>query len=185
MKLKVAGRTAGKKCETKKIRREGNIPAVLYSLGKRGSEFAVDGGEFRKFLNTLEPGTLSSKIFTLDLDGKAIRAILKDIQYEITTYNIIHLDFEQLHDDSPVKINIPIKCINVVDCIGLKLGGVVRQVIRHLKVRCLPRNIPTHFELDVQNLGLGHSLKLEDIAVPESVSPIGDLKQVAVVMARK
>lgn len=185
MKLTVANRTAGKKSEIKNIRREGNIPAVLYSQGKKGKEFVVDGAEFRKFLNTLEPGTLSSKIFTLEIGGKAARAIIKDIQYDVTTYNIMHLDFAELHEEVEVTLNIPVKCINAVVCTGVKEGGVLRQVIRQMKVNCLPKNIPSHFELDVQNLGLGQALKLKDISIPDNVRPVVELKQIAVIVARR
>lgn len=193
MELTVASRTPGKKSETKKIRREGSIPAVLYSLGEKGEEVVVDGITFKKILNTIEPGTLSSMVFTLSHQdkkfiahqGKQVRAILKDIQYNITTYDVIHLDFVALHEDTPVTLNIPIKCINTVDCQGVKLGGALRQMLRYLKVRCLPKDIPSHFEIDVRDLGLGQAIKLESLSMPHGVTPVEDLKAVAVVIARR
>lgn len=193
MELTVASRAPGKKSQTKKTRREGSIPAILYSLGEKGEEVVVNGLTFKKLLNTIEPGTLSSMVFTLSHQdkkfighqGKQVRAILKDIQYNITTYDVIHLDFVALHDDVPVTLNIPIKCTNTVDCQGVKLGGVFRQMVRHLKVRCLPKDIPSHFEIDVRDLNLGQSVKLESIRLPHGVTPVEDLKAVAVVIARR
>jgi large subunit ribosomal protein L25 len=185
MKLTVAKRTAKTKSETRNIRREGKIPAILYSKREPGKEIVVDSISFRKILNTTPTGTLSSKIFTLDLEGQAIKAIVKDIQYNITTYDVIHIDFEQLHDDLPVTLNIPLRCINAVNCVGVKLGGVVRQVVRQVKVTCLPKHIPEEFEIDILDLNVGQMKKLQDLEIPEGVRPVGSFKGVAVIIARK
>ena len=185
MEFVVTTRAPLGKSEAKKIRRAGNVPAILYSRGEKGKDIVVDGAEFKKMLNTIDKGTLSSKIFILKHDGEKIRAILKDLQYDVTTYNVVHLDFNELHDKDPITLNIPIKCINIVDCVGVKLGGAVRQVIRYLRVRCLPKVIPSHFELDVRELNLGQILRLADIEIPSGVRPITNLKEVAVVVARR
>lgn len=185
MKLEVTDRVTGKKTEAKKIRREGNIPAILYSRGKVGKEIVVEGIAFKKILNTLDKGMLSSTVFSLTMGEKAVRSILKDIHYNVTTSEVIHLDFQELHDEIPVRLNIPIKCINAVDCVGIKLGGVLRQVVRSLKVSCLPKNIPSCFELDVQELNLGKTLRLRDIEISEEVCPLANLKEIAVVISRR
>jgi len=184
MKLTIAPRSA-KKSETKKIRREGNIPAILYSKGEHGQGIVVDGIAFKKILNTTPTGTLSSKIFHLESSGKIVKAIVKDIQYNITTYDVIHMDFEQLHDDLPVTLNIPLVCVNTVDCAGVKLGGVIRQVVRQVRVTCLPKDIPGQFEIDVRDMNLGQTKKLSALNIPKGVHPTVDLKEVAVVIARK
>ncbi|MFZ0564844.1 MAG: 50S ribosomal protein L25/general stress protein Ctc [Chlamydiales bacterium] len=185
MKLAVTNRISGKKSETKKIRSEGNIPAILYAQGKAKKEIIVDGIEFKKILNSLDTGMLSSTVFTLTFDNNEVHAILKDVQYHITTGQVIHLDFQELLEDVAVTLNIPIKCVNAVDCLGVKLGGVLRQVIRDLKVVCLPKDIPSHFELDVQELSLGKALRLNNIEIPNEVRPIANLKEVAVVVSKR
>jgi large subunit ribosomal protein L25 len=185
MKLAVGSRKAKSKSEIKRMRHEGQIPAILYSKGEKGREIVIDGIAFKKILNTTPTGTLSSKVFTLELDKKAIRAIVKDIQYKITTYDVIHIDFEELHNETPVTLNVPLVCINIADCVGVKQGGVVRPVIRQVKVRCLPKDIPEHFEIDVRDMNLGQKKRLSDIQIPKGVRPAVDLKEVAVVIARK
>ncbi len=185
MELTVAARTAGKKSEAKKIRREGNIPAVLYSKGEKGKEVIVDGNAFKKGLNKIKKGTLSSKVFTLTVDGKKVKAIIKDIQYAVTTYNILHIDFEELHKDAPVTLNIPLTFTNAIECAGVKLGGVLRQVIRHVKVRCSPNDIPDQFSIDVRDLVVGQSVRLNKLKIPKGVTPVIDLKEVAVLVAKK
>jgi len=184
MKLTVATRSA-KKSETKKLRREGKIPAILYSKGEEGREIIIDGVDFKKILNTTPTGTLSSKVFLLEGLGKTLKAIVKDIQYNITTYEVIHIDFEELHEDKLVTLNIPLVCINIVDCIGVKLGGIVRQVIRQVRVTCLPKDIPQQFELDVREMNLGQMKKLSALEIPKGVRPVVSLNEAAVVIARK
>ncbi|MFN0064812.1 MAG: 50S ribosomal protein L25/general stress protein Ctc [Chlamydiales bacterium] len=185
MELTVSGRKKGKKSEISEIRRTGNIPAVLYAKGAQGKEVTVDGGEFKKILRNIEPGTLSSQIFELNVDGKKVKTIVKDVQYRITTYDILHLDFLELNDDVPVTLNIPIRCKGAVNCAGVKLGGVLRQVIRAVKVKTLPKNIPAQFEIEVQSMGLGAAKRLSEISFPQGVTPLANLKEIAVVIARK
>ncbi len=185
MELNVTGRVTGKKSEIKNIRREGNIPAVFYSKGEKGKEIIVDGTEFQKVINKTEKGTLSSTVFNLKLDGKSIKAIVKDIQYAVTTYNVLHIDFAELHDDVPVTLNIPIKFLNAVECAGVKLGGVLRQVVRYVKVCCLPKDIPDRFNLDVRDLVMGQSLKLSTVKMPSGVTPITNMNEIAVIVAKK
>lgn len=185
MELTLTPRKAGKKSEIRKIRSAGNIPAILYSKGEKGQEFTVDGIAFKKILKTIVPGTLSSKVFTLQIEGKSTRAIIKDIQYAITTYEPLHIDFEELHENIPVTINIPVKLANTVECAGVKLGGVIRQNIRYVKVCCLPKDIPDQFDLDVGDMLLGQSRKLNKLKIPSEIRPITNLNEVAAVISRK
>ena len=186
MKLQLMKREVLKKSETKKLRREGYIPAALYVRGKATDAVAVSSSEFNALLRQVQSGRLSTTVFTLvDAHGHQRRAILKEIQYEPTTYNVQHLDFEELFNDVKVKVKVPIEFTGVADCIGVKLGGVLRQVIRHLLVACLPKDIPNVFQLDVRNLQMAESKRLSEIAIPQTVRPIADLHEVAVVIAKR
>jgi len=184
MELSVGTRERKTKSEIKKIRREGSIPAIIYSEGKVGQTITVNGVAMKKVLQKIQPGTLSTTIFMLDHAGVKKRAIVKDIQYNITTYEVIHLDFIELLDKVEVTLNVPIQFTGVMECAGVKQGGGLRQVIRTLRVRCLPEHIPTHFEIDVKDLGLGESRRLADIATPASVTPIANLKEIVAIVAK-
>lgn len=186
MKLKLLKRDSLKKSETKKIRREGDIPAVIYVKGKATDAIAVNGPEFNALLRTVQPGRLSTAVFSLaDEKGKTRRAILKEIQYAPTTYNVQHLDFEELFDDAPVSVKVPIECIGVADCVGIKLGGFLRQVIRYIRVRCLPKDIPQAFLADVKNMAMYETKRLGDLDIPQTVRPLADLNEVAIVIAKR
>lgn len=186
MKLQIKERTGKSKSEAKRLRREGFIPAVMYVKEKDGETFAVNANEFASFLRHVKPGHLPTSVFHLvDGKGKERRAIIKDIQYNITTYDVSHLDFEELHPDHKINVKVPIECIGQGECMGIKLGGVLRQVIRHLRVRCLPKDLPTYFELNVQELGLAQSKRLSALDIPQTIRPLVDLNEVAAVIVKR
>ena len=174
-----------KKGDSKKLLRQGGIPGVLYSKGKESENIYIEKDKFAAILRATKTGRLSTLVFELKDGKKKIKAILKDIQYHLTSYDIIHVDFQILDDKTPVKVKIPIECINVADCVGVKLGGVLRQVIRHLKVRCLPKDMPEEFVLDVKDLSMADDKRLKDIEIPKNVYPLGQMDEVAVVIAKR
>ena len=186
MKLTITKRSKATKKEAKRVRRSGKIPAVIYSSHKSAENISVDDAEYQTIMRKIKSGGLPTEIFTLvDEDGNERKAVVKDVQYHVTTYRVLHLDFLELADDVLVNINVPIRCKGVVECAGIKLGGVLRQVIRHCKVRCFPKDIPAQFELDVENLGLMQSLKLNKLAIPEQIKPLSKMEEVAVVIAKR
>lgn len=186
MKLQLSKRVGDKKSEAARLRREGNIPAVVYVKGQAAENVAVCATEFKAALRSLTPGRLSTTVFSLvDDKGKERRAIVKDIQYKVTNYDILHLDFEELVPDHKVNVKVPIECIGQLECVGIKLGGVLRQVIRYARVRCLPKDMPQYFELDIRELQMSQYKKLADLNIPESLRPLDDLNQVAAVIVKR
>ncbi len=190
MELIFSNRNHEKKLEAKRLRREGQLPAILYSRGNAGEAIAVDAGLFKKMLMRMPQGALPTTVFTLKQEGsgkkgRELRAILKDIQYKVTTYEPIHLDFVELIQDVPVTVNVPVQCVGVADCVGIKLGGSLRQVMRFIRVRCLPKDIPTSFEVDVRDLNVGQMKRLEDMGIPENIRPLADPRQSVVVIAKR
>ncbi|MCE2983696.1 MAG: 50S ribosomal protein L25/general stress protein Ctc [Parachlamydia sp.] len=185
-KLQSIARTGNSKSEVNRLRREGYVPAVLYVRGKAGETLAVKRSEFDAFLRNVKPGHLPTSLFSLtDEQGKERKVLVKDIQYAITTYDVTHLDFEELLDEHKINVKIPIECTGVVDCVGIKLGGVLRQVIRHVRVRCLPKDMPEFFQLNIKELGLKQSKRLKDLEIPESVRPLVNLNEVVAVIVKR
>jgi large subunit ribosomal protein L25 len=184
MKLNVTQRKEKKKSVTREIRRRGDVPAVLYSKNGPSELMIVKGAEFSAHLRAIEPDHLSTTIFTL-VDGKRERrVIVKDIQYTPTTYQISHIDFEELIDRAPVSVRVPIVLSGSALCVGVKLGGFLRQVIRSVKVECPPEKIPTEFSVDVADLGIRQTKRLSDVVMPQGVRPLDKLEEVVVVVAK-
>jgi large subunit ribosomal protein L25 len=185
MELSIFKREADKKSETKRIRLEDGIPAVLYFAGKKNENIFVKKSEFNKILRDIKNDRLSVTVFTLKDGNKKQKAVVKEIQYHYTTYEVSHLDFMVLDEKSPISVKVPIEYKGIDDCVGVKLGGILRQVIRKIKVRCLPKDMPAEFSLNVSSLSIGQSLKLKDIAMPANVKPIARMDEVAVVVAKR
>lgn len=185
MKLTTMKREKGGKGDIQRMRRNGNIPAVIYSKGDVGKNIEVNGAEFKAIMRGVKQGCLPTTLFTLKEEGKDVKALVKEIQYDPTTYDVLHLDFIELVSDVKVRVKVPIQCTGVVDCVGVKLGGVLRQVIRYLQVECLPKDIPTEFSVDVRELNIQQTRRLSDIDLPQNVRPLANMKEVAVVVAKR
>ncbi len=185
MKFSFEKRTVGKKGEINRIRREGNVPCILYGHKKEGEPAVIKGEEVQTLLRNMKSGMLSTTVFELHAGSAKHKAIVKEIQYHPVSYAVLHIDFALLSDDVPVTLNVPIELIGVADCVGVKLGGFIRQSIRTLKVTCLPKHIPEKFTLDVRDLNIAQSKKLSDIAIPDQVRPRAKMDEVAVVVGKK
>ena len=185
MKLAVKERVSEKKKDIKEIRRDGNIPAIIYSSKSQPEKLVIEGTEFKTALRQMKPGQLPTTIFTLSDGKKERRAIVKDIQYHLTTYIVSHIDFEELVEGVPVNVKVPVNCIGIADSIGVKLGGFFRQVVRHVKVECLPEHIPAEFIVDIRDLGIRQSKRLKDIAMPAGVRSLASQEEVLVVIAKR
>lgn len=185
MKLTIFERKSERKTDAKKLRREGKIPANLYGPKQTPRTIAIKAPEMQAILRALQPQLLATTVFELAEGEKTHRVLVKDIAYHPTSYDIQHIDFFLLADDVPITINVPIQLQGAIECAGVKLGGFVRHVIRSLKVRCLPRDLPKEFALDVLNLEIGQAKRLADIPLPKEVKPLAQMNEVAVVIAKK
>ncbi|MGB7127463.1 MAG: 50S ribosomal protein L25 [Candidatus Rhabdochlamydia sp.] len=185
MKLVVKPRFSQKKSEVKQIRSVGDIPAVIYSLKKEPASLIVNGQEFDAVLRQMQPGHLPITVFTLSDGVKECQAIIKEIQYHVITYKVSHIDFQEL-TDVDVNVKVPVNCIGTMECIGVKLGGVVRQVMRHVRVKCQPKHIPTKFDIDVKSANIGNSLRVKDLqGITSDVTVLAKDHDVVAVIAKR
>ena len=180
MELSVFKRSGIKKSENTKIRIDGGVPAVIYGK-KQNENIYINKMEMETVLRNLPKGSLSTTVFELKGIGKAI---IKEIQYHPTSYNLLHVDFALL-EKAPIKVKVPITVIGEDKCPGIKLGGVLRKVIRSVKVRCLPEHMPKEFVVDIAEMNLGDSKRLSDIAIPSNIVPMVNLGEVAIVIAKR
>ncbi|MEM8629073.1 MAG: 50S ribosomal protein L25 [Chlamydiota bacterium] len=183
MKLSLFPRLDRKKSALTKIRAEKNIPAVIYGAIKNQPVF-VQGAAFSALLRQIPENHLSNTIFTIEYDGSEYKALVKGIEYNKTTYEVLHLDF-MIPKDKPVNVKIPIVCNGVIDCVGIKLGGSLRRLIRSFPVQCTMENIPSFLEVDVREMQVGDAKRLRDIALPPEVRPLLNLNEVAVTIAKQ
>lgn len=184
MKLTVKTREGNKKGVLRAIRREGDIPAILYGAKEKTCSLRVNGSEFQAHLRSLEKGHLPTTVFELHVGKEKVSAIVKEIQYHPTTYQVIHLDFQEMQKGGIIEVNIPVECTHKAECVGVKLGGFLRQVKGHVKVRCAFENLPTSFSVDVQKLGIKQSKRVRDLEMPRGVECLASKEDVVVTVGK-
>ena len=185
MKLTLQKRDTGKKGTLSRIRANGDIPAVLYSKKGATEAVSVSGKDYGAAIRVMEQGHLSTTVFEVELEGKKLSAIVKDIHYHPTTYQVLHLDLMQIEGKEEVFVNVPVVCTGVAECAGIKLGGFLRQVRRQIPVRVAANKIPKHFEIDIKNLGLKQSLKTKHISMEKHIRCLFPMEEVVVTIAKR
>ncbi len=185
MKLTLKKREGQQKSILTKIRFAGDIPATVYKAGAASEPAVVNGAEFNAALRNMPKGYLPTTVFELDFEGKKEKAIVKEIQYHPTTYQILHLDFQRIKEKAPVTVKVPVIFSGAADCVGVKLGGFVRQILHHVRVRCYPEDMPKEFVVDIRELAIGDSKRVGDINFGEAVRPMIGEKEIVVVIAKR
>lgn len=162
--IKADNRPETGKKESKKVRREGRIPGVLYGIDAN-VHFSVEPADVKDLIYSPD-----FKLVELTIGGKTYSCILKDVQYHPVTDAIVHIDFLGLIPGKPVKLELPIRFKGQSP--GVKLGGKLSQSLRRAKVKTVPENIQTELFVDVSKLELGQSVRVRDIVVPEGIEII-------------
>jgi large subunit ribosomal protein L25 len=146
----------------RKARAAGRIPGVLYGHGQEPVALSVSAREFE--LAVRKQG--GNPIIGLGLDGAEHTALIRDVQYDPLTHDIIHLDFLRISLTEAIEVEVPIRLVGLP--VGVKDGGgILEPILRELKVRCLPTAIPASVEVDVAALNIGDSVHVSAIVLPE------------------
>lgn len=155
--LKVTGQkreNLGKK-DAKKLRGKEMVPGVLYGKDKV-IHLAVPFSELRQLIYT--PNVY---LIDLELDGEMFKAMVQDIQWHPVEEKALHIDFLKIDEDKPLKIDIPINLIGMAK--GTRAGGRLRSNLRKLRVQALAADLPDSIDIDITKLGIGDSIKIEDL----------------------
>src|SRR5439155_1418439 len=148
-------RAAQTKQETKQLRAEGKIPCVLYG-GKEQVHFSAPVLSLKSLVYTPEVMTVN-----LDIDGTAYKAIMKDLQFHSVNNRLLHLDFLEIADDRNVTIDIPVRITG--NAAGVRAGGQLLKKMRLLKISALPSHLPDQFEIKVDDMEIGDTIRVRDM----------------------
>lgn len=178
--LKALIREGKGKGACKHMRRDGQIPAVVYKDGKTGISVQVSSKELWHALHT-EAG--ENAIITMDISGgdKPLQktVIVKDRQLDPINDNFLHLDFQEISLKEKLKVKVPLTVKG--EAKGVKEEeGVLAQLEWELEVECLPTDIPEHLDVYVDELMIGDSLHVSDVEAPQGVVILNDPEQVVV-----
>jgi large subunit ribosomal protein L25 len=178
--LEATKRTVGKKSLNHELRKNGVIPAVIYGQGKDGLAISIDKVQFvKEYKKSI--GELA--FFNIKVDGKEYNTVIKEKQIHPVKRDVIHVDFLELHKDTPISIAIPVKFLGQPE--DLRNGGILEIGMRHLNVTCLPAEIIQDFEVDISGLKIGHSIHVKDVDVKSlHVRDAADLTVISMRTAR-
>ncbi|HBB02223.1 MAG: 50S ribosomal protein L25, large subunit ribosomal protein L25 [Candidatus Peregrinibacteria bacterium GW2011_GWF2_38_29] len=176
-------KTREAKTELLALRDGGRIPVTFYGKDIQPMVIDVDYKNFRKvFL-----GAGESIIIDVNVDGKPFKALIHDVQLHPITDKIVHADLLHVSMDKPIDAEVPFNVIGVSPAVK-DFGGILSVQKRSLKIRCLPKDLPSLITIDVSNLTALHSsIHVKDVALPEGVKAMDDEKitVVTVVAPRK
>ena len=182
-------RTDMGKGASRRLRRAGKVPGILYGGKKDPAAVTFPHKDLAK---SLEHEAFYSHILTVNLDGKAERAVLKDLQRHPFKPLIMHLDLQRVTDTDKIRVHVPLHFIGEDVAPGVKLrNGIVNHLMKHVDVTCLAKDLPEYIEVDVSPLDVGESVHLSDLKLPSGVEIPGlvagsehDLPVVAIVLPR-
>src|SRR6476469_4256789 len=171
IKLTVKERESRGSADSRRLRKQGFIPGVLYGKGKGSYAICVPERELRRVLTGA--GGLHA-ILDVVLEGQATThaSILKDYQQDPIRGHISHIDLQEVRLDQPIQASVTVQLIG--EPVGVKEGGVLSQVQREINVEALPMEIPEHIDLDVTGMAIGDTLRLADLAPVEGVTYLDD-----------
>ncbi len=154
------------------LRREGRVPAVVY--GGKEEPLAIHVEE-KLLVKRLSTGHFLNSIIEIEVDGKKLRTLPKDVAFHPVTDRPLHADFLRLSKDSTVHVNVPVLFINEEGSPGLKRGGVLNIVRHELELICEADKIPEDIRIDVTGLDIGDSTHISYVKLPQgSTSAITD-----------
>jgi large subunit ribosomal protein L25 len=162
------------KSAVRRLRAAGKIPAICYGQAKEPMPIAVDPTEL---LKSLDPVKKTNTVLTMTVagapDGESdLTVMVRDYQKDAIRGHVTHADFIRVDLTKPVHATVPILLTGKAE--GVKLGGIMHQVIRVLEISCTPDRIPVKLEVDVSSLGMNEAIHVSDLKLGEGVRPLAD-----------
>jgi large subunit ribosomal protein L25 len=171
VKLQVQERDSRGSAESRRLRKQGLIPGVLYGRGKTPHTICVAERELRRVL-TGGQGLHAILDVTVEGQKSAHPSILKDYQQHPVKGGIIHIDLQEVRLDQPIQARVVVELVG--EPVGVTEGGVLSRVDREIIVQALPMEIPEHLELDVSGMAIGDTLRLADLPASDGVEYLDD-----------
>ncbi len=160
-------RTDVGKGASRRLRRAGRLPAVVYGQKSEAMPITLDANTIK---HQLDNEAFYSHILTLKLDGKIERVVIKDLQRHPYKPLALHLDLQRVAEDEALHMHVPLHFLNEEKCKGVRQsGGVISHVYNDIEILCLPKDLPEYIEVDVLELEVGDSILLSDLKLPSGV----------------
>jgi len=154
---------------SKRLRREGYVPGIVYRPGESSLTLAVDSRELRR---ALAGGGRTGVIDLTVAEGRTRPVLIKDWQVDPVRGDVTHIDFQEVDLTQEVEAQVAISLVG--QSVGVRDGGVLDQPLREVEVSALPDSLPESIELDVTDLEIGASVTVADLRAPEGVTIVSD-----------
>jgi len=166
--LQVQGRDRAGKGAARATRRGGLVPGVIYGGNQDATLIALEP----KILTSLmHDPAFKTNIFEVEIGGKKQRTMAMDVQLHPVSDQPIHADFRRIEKDTLVRVPIPVRFHNEGASPGIKVGGVLNIVRHDVEVRGRPDDLPDHIDVDLTGLGIGDSVHINAITLPDGIKP--------------
>ncbi|HJQ50034.1 MAG TPA: 50S ribosomal protein L25 [Gaiellaceae bacterium] len=175
-KLVVTNRERLGSAESRRLRREGLVPGVLYG---NGEPVAICIAE-RELRRALTGAAGLHSILDVEIDGKGSThaSILKEYQVDPVRGGVTHVDLQEVRLDKPIQASVSVHLHGGDDAPGVREGGVLSQPLREVTVEALPLEMPEHINLDVSGMEIGGTLRISDLTAPEGATLLDDPEMV-------
>lgn len=169
VKLNVKKREANGKGSARRLRAAGSVPAVVYGSGMEPIPIEVDR---REFLTALHTDAGLNVLLDLEIDGKEIIALTKDLQRDPVRGSVLHADFIKIDRTQEVEVEVPVHIVG--EAPGVKEGGVLENPLFTVLVRCRATDVPQGIDVDISRLNIGDALRVSDLASGRDFTILND-----------
>lgn len=186
--IQAFARTGKGKTLSRRYRREGKVPAVLYGAGKDNADLLLNHNEIK---HNLDSQGFQAAIIEIKTENGSEQAIVRDVQMHPYRAQVMHVDFQRVSATEKLRIAVPLHFIGGEECPGVyNEGGIETHLMNEIDIECLPADLPEYLEVDISALQLHESAKLSDVKVPEGVEIMalmheGEDQAVASILAPK
>jgi len=170
--LSAKNRQSAGSAESRRLRRSGRIPAVLYGRTGKAVSLDLDALEFTRSTKNISEST----IVKVEVEGKSYDAFVKDTQRNIIDGNILHVDFYEVESGVLLRTKVPL--VLKGNPVGVREGGNLENPLHEIEVECLPKDLPERIEVDVSGLKVNQSIHVRDIPLGEGIRLLSAEEQV-------
>ena len=168
-KLDASVRTDLGKGASRRLRREDKLPGIIYGGEEAPVSITLD---HNKVNNSADFEAFYSHVLEINLDGKVVEVLVKDMQRHPFKPKITHIDFQRVIAGQDVHTNVPLHFVNEEKSAAVKAGGIAEHHVTEIEVTCLPKNLPEFIEVDMAGVEMGQTLHLSDLTLPAGVSSV-------------
>ncbi|MDR0633349.1 MAG: 50S ribosomal protein L25/general stress protein Ctc [Azoarcus sp.] len=152
---------------SRRLRRAGQLPGIIYGGGKDATPVALDHNDL---FHLLKKEAFHSSLLTAEIDGAKETVVLRDTQWHPYKPQVLHIDFQRIDASQAIHIKVPLHFINGETSPAVKLGGcMISHIMTEIDIKCLPADLPEFITVDLANLEEGHAVHASHLALPKGV----------------